>query len=155
MAYVNFDPFKVVEQFARKMQSVANEVEKGVNVDFGSSFNPRIDINEDDKSVRLYCELAGVKKEDVKITINDENTISIKGIKKRNDTNSNDIEDTQEQSRVYTKMERKFGEFSRSFLMPDNINKGSIEAKFDNGILQITLNKIEAVQAKEVEISVS
>lgn len=148
MAYINFDPLRVVEQFAKKMQSISNEFEKGVNVDFGNGFNPRVDINEDSKNVYLYFELPGLKKEDVKITINDENTLMVKGTKVGPDKNS------ETDKRTYIRLERKYGEFNRSFLMPDNINHNSIEAKFDNGVLNITLAKIEPEKPREVEITV-
>ena len=155
MAYINFDPFRTVEQFAKKMQNIANEVEKGVNIDFGDGFNPRVDITEDTKNVYLTFELPGVKKEDVKITINDENTLSLKGNKVRPNVNDNKDGEVQQVERTYIKIERKYGEFTRNFLMPENINKESIQAKFENGVLFVTLAKIEPVKPKEVEITVS
>ncbi len=155
MAYINFDPFRTVEQFARKMQQMANDVEKGVGVEFGEGFNPRVDITEDVKNVYLSFELPGVKKEDVKITINDENILSLKGNKQRAIQNTDDKDgEVQAAERTYVKVERRFGEFNRSFAMPENINKESIQAKFDNGILNLILAKIEPVKPKEVEISV-
>jgi len=148
MAYISFDPLRVVEQFARKMQSISNEFEKGVNMDFGNGFTPRVDINEDSKKVYLTFELPGIKKEDVKITINDENTLMVKGIKVGPDKSS------ETDKRTYIRLERKYGEFNRSFKMPDNINHNSIEANFNNGVLNITLGKIEPEKPREVEITV-
>jgi HSP20 family protein len=156
MGYVKFDPFRSVEFMARKMQQVADEIEKGVSVEFGTGFSPRIDITEDEKNVYLHAELPGVKKEDVKITINEENVLNIKGDKKRvfevavesKEAEANKAE------RTFIKAERNFGEFTRSFMLPQNLNKDSIQAKFDNGILNITLAKIEPAKPKDIEISV-
>ena len=51
-------------------------------------------------------------------------------------------------------MERSFGEFTRSFQLPENVDRESISAKFDNGMLNITLNKKEPEKPKEQLISI-
>lgn len=156
MGYVKFDPFRTFEHFARKMQQAAEDVEKGIGMEFGNGFNPRIDITEDEKGVYLGVELPGVKKEDVKITVNDENVLNIKGVKSRPFVESKDAAEgeVQQSERTYVKAERRFGEFNRSFLLPENINKESIQAKYENGILNISLAKIEPAKPKEIEIAV-
>lgn len=149
MGYINFDPFRTVEQFAKKIQHIANDVEKGYDIEFGNGFSPRVDIVEDSKKVMLTFELPGIKKDDVKITINEENVITVKGKKVK------EVSDGEAGNKNYFRYERKFGEFSRGFALPENINKEKIIAKFENGILSIELDKIEPEKPKEIEISVS
>ncbi len=152
MSYIKFDPFRGFEQIARKMNQVINEVEKGVSVEYGS-FSPRLDIAEDEKNLYLYVELPGIKKEDVKITINDDRVLFLKGEKKRDYQEAKEGEVNTE-SRTYIRAERAYGEFNRSFVLPENINAENVNANFNNGVLTITLNKIEPAKPKEIEIQI-
>ncbi|MDX9791090.1 MAG: Hsp20/alpha crystallin family protein [Candidatus Kapaibacterium sp.] len=156
MAYYRFDPFRGMEHFMRKFQQITDELEKGITVEYGN-FSPKIDISEDEKNLFIVAELPGLNKEDVKVCINEDNYINIKGSKKRPVELQNEPKDgeVQESEITYIKAERSYGDFSRSFILPENINKESIEAKFDNGLLRITLTKIEPTKPKEVEISIS
>jgi len=149
MGIVRFDPFRSFEGITRRMQNVASELEKGFNIEYGA-FAPRIDIYEDEKNLYLQAELAGVKKEDVKVSINDENVLIIKGEKKRELKSEN-----KEDERCFLRVERAFGEFTRSFMLPENIDKDSISAKYDSGVLEITLAKKEPEKPKEVEIKIA
>lgn len=156
MAYYRFDPFRGMEHIMKKFQQMSEEFEKGVSIEYGN-FTPKIDISEDEKYLYLTAELPGVSKEDVKVSINEDNYIFIKGNKKRpSDMSTNEAADgeVQKEERTYIKAERTYGEFSRSFVLPDNINKDSISAAFDNGVLKISLEKKEPVKPKEIEISI-
>ncbi|MBX3042485.1 MAG: Hsp20/alpha crystallin family protein [Candidatus Kapabacteria bacterium] len=156
MSYYRFDPFRGMEQVIKKFQQMSEEIEKGITVEYGS-FSPRIDISEDEKNLYLVAELPGISKEDVKVSINEDNYIFIKGIKKRPFDTKYEAEngEVQKEERTYIKAERSYGDFSRSFILPDNINKESISAQYDNGLLKVTLEKIEPAKPKEVEISIS
>jgi HSP20 family protein len=145
MGIVRFDPMRGFEGLARRMNEMAGEFEKGVNIEFGG-LQPRIDISEDEKNLFFAVEMPGISKEDIKIKINDEDILVIKGEKKR----EFNIED-----KSFIRAERCFGEFTRSFLLPDNVNKDSIQAKYENGVLNITLEKIQPEKPKEVEISIN
>lgn len=149
MGIVKFDPFRGFESLAHRMNTVLNDFEKGFSVEYGS-FAPRIDIYEDEKQVYLHAELPGVKKEDVKITINEDNLLTIRGEKRREEKDEETIE-----KRSYIRIERSFGEFTRSFILPDNVKKDSISAKYEDGILTMTLEKAEPAKPKEMEISIA
>jgi len=145
MGILRFDPVRSFEGISRRMGEIANEFEKGFSVEYGG-FSPRVDITEDEKALYFWVEIAGVNKEDVKLSINDENILLIKGFKKRDENYEN---------KASIRSERNFGEFTRSFLLPDNINKESILAKFETGVLMIKFDKKEPEKPKEVEISIS
>lgn len=148
MAIVRFDPMRGFETLSRRMNSLVQEFDKGFNVEFGN-FSPRIDISEDDKNIYLQAEIPGIAKEDIKLTINDDNLLIIKGEKKR-EVKTTDEKDTYS----FIRMERSFGEFTRSFMLPDNVKKDSIAAKFESGVLAIVLEKIEPVPPKEISVSI-
>lgn len=156
MGYYRFDPFRGMEHFVKRIQQISDEFEKGFTVEYGS-FAPKVDISEDEKHLYIQAELPGVRKEDVKVTVNNDNVFFIKGEKKRPFVEQKDAKDgeVQQEERTYIKAERSYGEFTRSFVLPENINKDSIQAKFENGVLFVTLAKIEPAKPKEVEISIS
>lgn len=148
MGNLRIDPFRGFENLARRMNDFVGEFEKGVNVEYGG-FSPRVDIVEDQQKLMVSVELPGVMKEDVKVTVNDENVLMIKGAKKR----AEQANEGQEEM-TYIRAERTFGEFLRSFMLPDNIDRDSIAAKYENGILEISLNKKEPEKPKEVEVKI-
>lgn len=148
MSIVRFDPMRGFESLARRMNAAANELNKGFNVEFGG-FSPRIDISEDEKFIYIAAEVPGIAKEDIKLTVNDDNMLVIKGTKKceeKKEENGGNVS--------YLRVERSYGEFLRSFMLPDNVKKDSVNAKFENGVLNITLEKIEPVKPKEIEVSI-
>lgn len=148
MAIMRFDPIKGFETISKRMNEFVNEFEKGVSVEYGG-FAPRIDILEDEKHLFVQAELVGIKKEDVKLKVNEEGVLCISGEKKRD----NKFEENKDNQTVI-RIERSYGAFTRSFLLPDYVNKESIKAKFENGVLEISLEKIEPEKPKEVHVEI-
>jgi HSP20 family protein len=146
MAIVRFDPFRSFTGLTRRFSDLFEDFEKGVNIEYGG-FAPKVDISEDEKNIFINVELPGIRKEDVKVTVNDDNVLTIKGTKKREET----VED-KEGDRTFVRVERSFGEFSRSFILPDNVKSDKIDAKYENGVLNLTLEKVEPKKPKEIEI---
>lgn len=93
-------------------------------------FMPRTDIKETDDSYKIEIALAGMKKEDISIEHKEDYLIV-----------SAEHKETREENTTYHLKEIKYGKFKRSFRIPKNVQKDSIQAKFDNGILTITLLK--------------
>jgi len=106
---------------------------------------PSVDIVENEGSFELFAELPGVKKEDVKIVVED-GVLHIRGEKK-----SNIIEN--ERNKI-TRNERSFGKFERKFKLTEDINPDEIKANFENGLLKITFAKIVPEEPKEIIIDV-
>lgn len=147
MGIVRFDPVRGFETIARRMGDLASEFEKGMSFEYGS-FTPRVDIIEDEKSFYVQVELPGILKDDVKLSVNEDNVLLIKGTKKREAKDEN-------KDLSFVRVERSYGEFTRSFTLPENVNRESVKAKFENGLLNVTIDKVEPVKPKEVEINIS
>ena len=137
-----------------EMQNLINEAnkffeenlknERRPRIEFGG-FKPRVDILEDEKNVYLEVELPGVEKEDVKISVNEDNILTLKGDKK-----------FKQKDNIQTccRSERSFGDFIRTFQLNDNLDTENINAEFNNGLLTITIPKKEPVKPKEKEIEI-
>jgi HSP20 family protein len=109
-------------------------------------FSPRVDIAETEKEISLHVEIPGVQKDDVKISINEDRILSIRGEKRQSET----IEGQQ-----FVRVESHFGTFARSFTLSDSIDINGIQAEFNNGILQITLPKVELEKPKSIEVPIA
>jgi len=148
MAILRFDPIRSFEAISNKMSSIMSDIDKGVNIEYGG-FSPKVDISEDDAKVYFYFEIPGLKKEDVKVTINEENILTIKGEKKREQKLIDNPED-----KTYIRCERMFGGFTRSFLLPDTVSKESINAMYESGILNLTFDNVQPVKPRDFEVEI-
>ena len=112
-------------------------------------FQPPVDITQDGARVTLRAELPGVKKEDVEITVH-ENTLTLKGSKKT-ETIETDAEG-KEAKGSYRYVERRYGEFLRTFTLSDSVDTDHAEAEFNDGVLEIRLPILEAAKPRKIEI---
>jgi HSP20 family protein len=142
MSMLRIDPFRSFERPWQKMTQILNDVEKGINFEYGS-FKPRVDIAEDNNNIYVYAELPGISREQVKVSVNEDNILIIKGEKKTVHMENHSLH----------RVERTFGEFERSFILPDNLKTDQINAKFEDGLLEIAIPKIEPPKPKEIEIT--
>lgn len=107
------------------------------------SFTPACEIREEDKFFSLGMDIPGLKKEEIDIEVKD-NQLHISGERKYEEkTDKNNI----------LRTERRYGKFSRVFTLPQNVNVEGIEARFENGVLEIMIPKEEKTQVKKVTIS--
>lgn len=106
---------------------------------------PAVDITEDDKEYVVKAELPEVKKEEVKVTV-ENGILSISGERKF---------EKEEKGKKYHRIERFYGSFVRSFSLPDDADSEKVEAKFSEGILTVHVAKSEAARPKEIEVKVA
>lgn len=108
-----------------------------------SSFTPAVDIIENEDNLLLTVEVPGVEKSDVNLSI-ENNVLTISGEKK------NSVELKEEDFR---RIERTYGSFSRSFNLSSRIDSERIEAKYNNGILEVVLPKREETKPRTIEVN--
>ncbi|ROL56179.1 Hsp20/alpha crystallin family protein [Bacteroidetes/Chlorobi group bacterium MS-B_bin-24] len=134
-----FNPMWEMENMLRNISNLIDStIEK--DVDISAEFTPIVDIWEDDVNVYFEFELPGVKKEDIKITINDDKVLIVSG-EKRIDPNID--------NKTCCRSERIYGHFHRAFQLPDDLNTSKVKAQFENGVLTISIAKSEVKTPKE------
>jgi HSP20 family protein len=146
MALIRWDPFRDLLSLQDRMNRLFEESMTSNKV-FEEAlttgvWSPVVDIYETDTSVILKAELPGMTKDDIAIEIN-ENNLVLKGERKFQ-------KDIKEES--YHRIERSYGAFSRSFTLPDTVDRDKVSASFKEGILEITIPKIEGAKPKQIEI---
>ncbi len=131
------DMNRIFDEFFRGDLSVSDPL-------FGRDWNPAVDIIENNDAYVLKAELPGLKKEDVKITL-ENNLLTVRG-EKKNETDRKDEN--------YHRIERSYGVFERSFTIPGTIKVESIDAKYTDGVLTLTLPKAEEAKPKMINVRV-
>ncbi len=132
MTLIKFEPLRELETLHDRIQRYFDDFSNyGFNV--SDNFSPRIDISEDKNNIIVEAEIPGVKKDNIKITLQD-NILTIEGEKKK---------ETEEKERNYYRSERTYGSFKRSFTLPVEVDSEKVDAKFDNGMLHVSLKKLE------------
>lgn len=116
------------------------DVFSGQETDF---FAPSCEITDTEKSYRVSLDIPGLKKEEIDIEVK-ENALYITGERK--------FETKSEKDNVL-RTERKYGKFSRVFSLPQNVNTEMIEARFEDGVLEVNLPKEEKAQSKKIAIN--
>jgi HSP20 family protein len=105
---------------------------------------PTVDIVESEEDVLISAELPGLGRDDVKVEVKDD-VLTLKGEKKRKDETKED---------GYHRIERRYGSFYRSFVLPPSVEKDNVKAAFENGVLTIRLPKAEQARPREIPVDV-
>jgi HSP20 family protein len=118
--------------------------EQGGNL-LTASWVPPTDVSEDANSILINMELAGVDPDEVRISL-ENNVLTIRGEKRQ--------EDEQEEDRVH-RIERIYGMFQRTFVLPNTVDADRIEAGFENGVLTVRIPKSERARPREIPVNAS
>lgn len=105
----------------------------------GSTFVPKVDVIENETSFDLLVAAPGMTKEDFNIEVKD-NYLTVSGERKL--TN-------EKKEKNFHSIETQYGSFSRSFSLPENVDGAKINAKYENGILELNLPKDEKKVLKQ------
>ena len=150
MAMVRFDPFRDLMTLQDRMNRLSDESVRGRasgedDWALGGSWAPAVDIYEHEGNIVLKAELPGIDPKDVDIRV-ENNVLSLRG-QRRVD---NDIK-----KESYHRVERTYGQFSRSFTLPNVVDTEKIQAEYKDGVLRLTLPKKEEAKPRQIQISVT
>lgn len=145
-----WDPFKELEDMQRRLSTVFGRlpVRKEGGKDEAmtvAEWAPLVDIVEDEKEYLVKAELPEVKKEDVKVTVEDD-VLTITGERKY---------EKEEKGKKYHRVERAYGSFERSFTLPEDADGTKVNAEFKDGILRVHVAKSEKAKPKSIEVKVN
>jgi len=103
---------------------------------------PMVDVIDRDDEVVVRAEVPGVEKDDLDVSVSD-NAVTIKGETKREE---------KEEKGDYYRCEISRGTFARTVVLPDYVDSDSVKAKFEDGVLELTLPKVEKVKRRSIKI---
>lgn len=128
--------------FGKRFSDIMDEFFNDAVATRQQPFAPSIDISETDKQYLIDVEVPGMDKKDIELNV-DNNTLTIRGERKF---------ENEEEGKHFHRVESSYGNFSRSFMLPDNVDSESIQATYNNGILHITIEKSEQKMKKQIKI---
>jgi HSP20 family protein len=111
----------------------------------GSGLDPKVDVFEKDNTIFVKADLPGVAEKDLDVELKD-NVLSISGRKE---------EEHESDDKNYYKIERSYGSFTRSFALPDNLDKEKMSADYKKGVLTISIPKAKVSEPKKISIKVA
>lgn len=102
-----------------------------------SSLTPSVDVSQTDDAVQVTVELPGIEEKDIDVTLS-EGVLTIRG-EKRHEEDRKD--------KKFHHVERSYGSFQRSILLPAEVDSEKVDAEFRNGVLTVTLPKVESPES--------
>ena len=151
MAIVRWDPFRELQDMSDRLnRMIANpasggSVGQGKEVMTVADWTPTVDISETEAEYAIKAELPEVKREDVKVTVED-GVVTIQGERKQ---------EMEEKGKMYHRVERSYGRFVRTFTLPDTVDESKVKAEYADGILHLHLPKSEKAKPKQIEVKVA
>jgi HSP20 family protein len=149
MNLIKWNPFNELEDISNRLNQIFGRPVVSATVDQqmlkGADWTPSVDVSETDKAYVIKAEIPEVKKEDVKVTI-DDGMLTIQGERKM---------EKEEKGKKFHRIERSYGSFVRSFRLPDGVDESKTKAEFKDGMIYVTLPKSEKAKTKAVEVAVS
>ena len=143
------DRWKELEDMEKRLSTYlgrpAVQTETGKEAMTVAEWSPLVDITEDEKEYLIKADLPEVKKEDVKLTVQDD-VMSISGERKY---------EKEEKGKKYHRVERAYGSFMRSFTLPEDADGNKVSAEYKDGVLNVHLPKSEKAKPKSIEVKVS
>jgi HSP20 family protein len=106
------------------------------------SFNPAVDIVESDSAYLVKAEVPGLSPENIDVQVEND-VLTVRGERKS---------ENEEQRGGYRRVERRYGSFARSFVLPKGTNPEAIDAQVEHGVLTVTIPKVAPATARKVEV---
>jgi len=135
-------PWQDLENLQHQLSDILGDVNLPGKASREGQWAPRVDISETDDVLLVQAELPGIAKEDVSLEIKD-GVLTLSG-ERRYEKNVKD-------EHVH-RVERMYGQFSRSFSLPRNVDADKVDAQMEDGVLQVRLPKLESARPKAISI---
>ena len=144
-----WNPWKELQEVEKRLSNMwgrppAKE-EGGKEAMTVAEWAPLVDISEDEKEYLIKAELPEVKKEDVKVMVQD-GVLTIQGERKK---------EGEEKGKKFHRTERPYGRFVRTFTLPDDADETKVIAEFKDGVLRVHVPKSEKAKPRAIEVKVA
>lgn len=148
MTLVRWDPFRELEDMSERLNrvfsrpSLRNNGKENLTV---ADWMPTVDISETEGEYLIKAELPEVKKEDVKVTV-ENGVLTLQGERRQ---------EKEEKGKKFHRVERSYGSFVRSFALPESVDESAVKAEYKDGVLNLHLPKAEKVKPKAIDVKVA
>lgn len=148
-AVTRWDPFKELNEMESRLATMfgrapvrkSGEKDEAMTV---AEWAPLVDITEDEKEYLIKAQLPEVKKDDMKVSVQD-GILTIAGERKS---------EKEEKNKKFHRVEWAYGSFSRSFTLPEDADAEKVAGDFKDGVLKVHVPKSEKAKPKKIEVKV-
>jgi HSP20 family protein len=147
MNMVRFDPFRELEEMSTRLSRLAGLTPRLTGEADGAFFAdwaPAMDVQETDKEYLIKADLPDVKREDVKVGIED-GILSVEGERKQ---------EKEEKGKKFHRVERAYGRFVRRMTVPTDVEAAKVAAEFKDGVLNVHLPKSANAKPRMIDVKV-
>lgn len=144
MALLRRSPFRLLNQFNRRMEEALSEQEDDGASASLSQWRPRTDVYEEDEHLTFEVEVPGLDTSDLDVSF-ENGRLTVSGERRPE-------RDVDEGDRNYYRSERVYGPFQRSFALSQKLDPDKIEAEYEDGVLIIRVPKPEREKRRSIEI---
>jgi HSP20 family protein len=138
----NLGPFRELEKMQRSMERLFGDLTP-LKAELADSFNPSCDISDDSANYYFKFDLPGVPKNQIKVELSG-NVLTVSAERK-------EAKEKKEGRKQYLS-EVYYGSYNRSFTLPNEVDEKRIDAKYENGVLTLTVPKVGKEQAKQITV---
>ena len=148
--FTRWDPYRDLEELQNRLSTLFGRAPVRRNGDRDEAMTvtewaPLVDITEDDNEYCIKAELPEVKKDDVKVTV-ENGVLTITGER---------AFEKEEKDKRYHRVERAYGHFARSFTLPDEAEGEKVTAEFKDGVLLVRVPKSEKAKPKNIQVKIN
>lgn len=151
---VRWDPFRGIRKRGdvfSELTDIQQEMNRLFDEFFGErrpemtegTWLPAVDVLENETEIIVRAELPGMTQDDIELDLQN-NVLTVKGEKEK---------ESKEEKENYHRIERSYGNFSRSFTLPCDVKAEDVKATFKDGVLEVVLPKVEEVKPKKINIT--
>ena len=148
-AVTRWDPFKELNELENRLATMfgrvpvrkSGEKDEAMTV---AEWAPLVDITEDEKEYLIKAQLPEVKKDDMKVSVQD-GILTIAGERKS---------EKEERNKKFHRVEWAYGSFSRSFTLPEDADADKVAGDFKDGVLKVHVPKSEKAKPKKIDVKV-
>lgn len=146
MNYLTFDPYREFNALQQRLHRTlgggpARDREEETTL---GAWIPPVDIEEDKEKLVLTAELPGFLEDQIEIQM-EGGVLTLRGERK--------FEEESKTGKAYHRVERSYGQFVRSFTLPNNVDRENVQARFSDGLLRIEVPKREEAKPRQIRIS--
>jgi HSP20 family protein len=139
-----WEPFRDMLSLRSDMDRLFSSLFGGLAEEREGFWAPIVDIEEDNESIIVRAEIPGLKREDIKVSVQG-NRLTITGERKQ---------ESETKNKTFHRVERSYGKFSRMITLPTDVDADKVKANYKDGILNITLPKPEAIKPKHIDVEI-
>ncbi|GAB4175736.1 MAG: Hsp20/alpha crystallin family protein [Coleofasciculaceae cyanobacterium] len=144
MALIRWQPFQEIESLQQEMNRLFDSLTTTNGERFSKSFVPAAEMHETSDAIHLKLEVPGMEASDIDVQVSAE-SVSISGERK---------EETQTEDKGMKRTEFRYGKFQRVIPLPARVQNTDVKAEYKDGILNLTLPKVEEEKNKVVKVNI-